>query len=445
MISRKQKTIKKEIFVEGIGLHTGNKVKLVFKPAEKDTGIQFVRVDLADKPVIEASHSMIVDDKAMPRCTSIGKGEVIIHTVEHVMAALYGMEIDNVVIEINGDELPGLDGSCIEFLKALKVAGIVEQDAPKEVFDIKEPIWVKDNGASIFVVPSNFLRISYTLDYDHPALSSQFFNEKIDMETFEDQIASSRTFCLESEAKALQEKGLGKGANYKNTLVVGDDGVKDNVLRSDQEFARHKVLDFIGDLYLLGMPICGHVVAVKSGHNLNRQLLQKIVEQKEKYASRFTPKGHEFFNKTALDINGIQKILPHRYPFLLVDRVVELESGKRAVAIKNVTANEEFFQGHFPQKPVMPGVLMVEAMAQVGGIAVLTDPQNKDKLALFMAIDKVKFRRVVEPGDQLVFEVDVIRCKSRIAQVKGIAKVEGKVVVEAELGFSFMDVSYLDQ
>jgi len=217
------------------------------------------------------------------------------------------------------------------------------------------------------------------------------------------------------------------------------------VLRSDQEFARHKVLDFIGDLYLLGMPICGHVVAVKSGHNLNRQLLQKIVEQKEKYASRFTPKGHEFFNKTALDINGIQKILPHRYPFLLVDRVVELESGKRAVAIKNVTANEEFFQGHFPQKPVMPGVLMVEAMAQVGGIAVLTDPQNKDKLALFMAIDKVKFRRVVEPGDQLVFEVDVIRCKSRIAQVKGIAKVEGKVVVEAELGFSFMDVSYLDQ
>ncbi len=443
-MSLKQKTIKKEVSIEGVGLHTGNKINLTFKPAGEETGIQFVRIDLKEKPVIEANFNSIVDDKAMPRCTSIGKGDVIIHTVEHVMAALYGMQIDNIIIEIDGDELPGLDGSCIEFLKVLKTAGIVEQDAIKEIFEIKEPVWVRDNGASIVVVPSENFRISYTLDYDHPALSSQFFNEKIDSETFEQQVASSRTFCLESEAKALQEKGLGKGANYTNTLVVGDDGVKDNVLRSDQEFARHKVLDFIGDLYLFGMPICGHVVAIKSGHNLNRQLLQRIVEQKKKYEERFVPSGYDFSNKKALDNSEIRKILPHRYPFLFVDRVCELEPGKRAVAIKNVTANEEFFQGHFPEKPVMPGVLMVEAMAQVGGIAVLTDPQNKNKLALFMAIDKVKFRRVVEPGDQIVFEVDVIRCKSRIAQVKGVAKVNGKVVVEAELAFSFMNVSYLD-
>ncbi|MDD3374582.1 MAG: bifunctional UDP-3-O-[3-hydroxymyristoyl] N-acetylglucosamine deacetylase/3-hydroxyacyl-ACP dehydratase [Candidatus Omnitrophica bacterium] len=443
-MNRKQKTIKKEVSVEGIGLHTGKKVKLLFRPAEKNTGIQFVRVDLAEHPVIEANCSAIVDGKGMPRCTSIGRDGVIIHTVEHVMAALYGMEIDNIIIEINGEELPGLDGSCIEFLKALKVVGVVEQDALKEVFEVKEPIWVEDKGASIFIVPSDSFRISYTLDYDHPALSAQVFNKKIDGTIFEEQIACSRTFCLESEAKALQEKGLGKGANYTNTLVVGDDGVKENTLRSPEEFARHKVLDFIGDLYLLGMPICGHVVAMKSGHNLNRKLLQRISEQKEKYASQFVETGHEFAGKTVLDINDIQKILPHRYPFLFVDRVVELEPGKRAVAIKNVTANEGFFQGHFPGKPVMPGVLMVEAMAQVGGIAVLTDPQNKGKLALFMAIDKVKFRKVVEPGDQLVFEVDVMRCKSRIAQVRGVAKTGDKVVVEAELMFSFTDFSYLD-
>jgi UDP-3-O-[3-hydroxymyristoyl] N-acetylglucosamine deacetylase/3-hydroxyacyl-[acyl-carrier-protein] dehydratase len=224
---------------------------------------------------------------------------------------------------------------------------------------------------------------------------------------------------------------------------VTDAGVKENTLRFSDEFVRHKVLDFVGDLYLLGKPVRGHITGIKSGHRLNRQLLQRIVEQEEKHTKQFSPRGHEYSEKTVLDINGIRNVLPHRYPFLFVDRVTELVSGKRAVAIKNVTANEPFFQGHFPDKPVMPGVLMIEAMAQVGGIAVLTDPENKDKLALFMAIDNVKFRKVVEPGDQLVFEVDVVRCKARLAQVKGVAKVDGKVVVEADLMFSFTDVSYL--
>jgi UDP-3-O-[3-hydroxymyristoyl] N-acetylglucosamine deacetylase/3-hydroxyacyl-[acyl-carrier-protein] dehydratase len=242
---------------------------------------------------------------------------------------------------------------------------------------------------------------------------------------------------------ALKDQGLGKGANYTNTLVVTDQGVKDNKVRFVDEFVRHKVLDFIGDLYLLGKPVRGHMVGIKSGHRLNRRLLQKIVEQKEKYETRFTPPSQEYTGATILDINGIRNILPHRYPFLFVDKVLELTPVVRAVAVKNVTANEPFFQGHFPDKPVMPGVLMVEAMAQVGGIAVLTAPENKGKLALFMAIDNVKFRKVVEPGDQLVFEVDVLKCKSRIAQVKGIAKVDGKIAVEADLIFSFTEVAYL--
>jgi len=442
-MSTKQKTIQHDVSVHGKGLHLGKEAKVVFKPAKENSGICFIRVDLPGKPVIKAEYKNILQQDALSRCTSLKNGEAVVHTVEHIMAVLYGLSIDNLIIEINAEELPGLDGSGQEYQNILKKAIVVEQGAEREFIDIKEPICLEEKDSSLFAIPASELKVSYILDYQHPILHAHFFSREITQEIFEKEIAPSRTFCLESEAQALQAQGLGKGADYTNTLIFTDTGVKENTLRFPDEFARHKVLDFIGDLYLLGKPVRGHIFGTKSGHRLNRRLLQKIVEQNEKQEKGFIPKAHEYADKTVIDINGIRNILPHRYPFLFVDRVIDLQPGKRAVAVKNVTANEYFFQGHFPDKPVMPGVLMVEAMAQVGGIAVLTDPENKDKLALFMAIDNVKFRKVVEPGDQLIFEVDVLKCRSRIAQVKGVAKVDDKVVVEADLMFSFTDLSYL--
>lgn len=439
----KQRTIQYETFVGGKGLHLGKEAKVVFKPGKENSGICFVRVDLPGKPSVKVEYKNILRDEALSRCTSLKDGQAVVHTVEHLMAVLYGLEIDNLVVEIDAEELPGLDGSGQDYYQALQKAVVVEQDADREFIDVREPICLDEKEASLFATPGAQFKVSYLLDYRHPALGMQFFSREIGPEVFEKEILSSRTFCLESEAQALRLQGLGKGANYTNTLVVTQSGVKDNKLRFSDEFVRHKVLDLVGDLYLLGKPVRGHIVGMKSGHRLNRQLLQRIVEQKERADKQFTPNAHAHAGKTALDINGIRDVLPHRYPFLFVDRVLELVPGKRAVAVKNVTANEPFFQGHFPDKPVMPGVLMVEAMAQVGGIAVLTDPVNKDKLALFMSIDNVKFRKVVEPGDQLVFEVDVLKCKARFAQVKGIAKVDDKIAVEADLMFSFTDLSYL--
>ena len=282
------------------------------------------------------------------------------------------------------------------------------------------------------------------MDYEYPFLHSQYFSSVINPETFERDIASCRTFCLENEAHELRTQGLGKGANHTNTLVVGEKGVIDNELRFSNEFARHKVLDFIGDLYLLGMPLQGHVFAVKSGHFLNLKLLEKIFQQKKRLVQKQPAVPYILNGETKINIDGIMKILPHRYPFLLIDRIIDIVPGKRAVGVKNVTMNDNFFQGHFPIQPVMPGVLMIEAMAQTGGIAVLTDEAHRGKLAVFMAVDKVKFRKVVVPGDQLVMEAEVVRGRSRTTQLHTVAKVNEEIVAEAEMVFSFTDASYLD-
>lgn len=444
MMSMKQKTIKTECQLSGVGLHTGCKVRMTCKPADENTGINFIRVDLSGRPVIKVDPLNIHIDTTMPRCTAIGEGRAVIYTVEHFMSVLCGLGISNLIIEIDARELPGLDGSGIEYLTALKNAGIVEQNAEAACFEIKEPLGVELNGCSIYMVPAGDFRISYTLDYNHPALRSQFFSAQITGGIYEREIAPCRTFCLENEADELRARGLGQGANYRNTLVVGKHGVIDNQVRFGDEFARHKVLDFIGDLYLLGMSIRGHVFAVKSGHTLNIELLRKILKQKEKYETKGKMPASLIKGQREIDINGIMSILPHRYPFLLVDRVIEIVQGKRAVGIKNVTINEIFFQGHFPTRPVMPGVLMVEAMAQTAGVVILTNDLHRGKVAFFMAADKVKFRKVVNPGDQLLMEIEVVRDKSRTVQVKAQSKVEGEVVAEAEMLFSFTDASYLD-
>jgi UDP-3-O-[3-hydroxymyristoyl] N-acetylglucosamine deacetylase / 3-hydroxyacyl-[acyl-carrier-protein] dehydratase len=434
----KQKTISKEAVLKGKGLHTGHDVNVVFKPAAAHEGIRFVRTDLADRPVMELGDMDVIGGGDAGRYSALKNKGAFIYTVEHLVSALAGLGIDNITIEIDGDEVPGFDGSAQAYVQALKSAGVVELPADKEYFQIKEPICVAKDGASVMIMPAEDFRISYALEYPHPMLR-QTVTFVLTPGTYEKELSSCRTFCLKEEADALLARGLGQGASTANTLVFGAQGVLDNTLRFPDEAARHKVLDCLGDLYLLGLPIKGHVFAFKSGHNLNRELLKKIAQQKKKYEAAHAPFKVEYMPGSSLDVRGIMSIIPHRYPFLLVDRILELESGKRAVAIKNVTANEAFFQGHFPGKPVMPGVLMLEAMAQVTAVTLLSTPALLGKIGFYMSIDAVKFRKVVEPGDQLVMEIEVVKARSRIAQAKGVCKVDGQIVCEAEMGFAFGD------
>lgn len=433
-----QRTIKKEVDLEGVGLHSGAKVKVRLLPAEPNAGISFIRNDLAGGPVIKANISNVMELSRRPRRTSLSCDSVEVHTIEHLMATLCGLMIDNVKIEINGPEVPGLDGSALPFVELVRKAGVEEQPALRKFFQIKEPIWLEENDAILAILPDSEFKISYTLSYNNPMLKAQYISFTVTPEVFEKEIAPSRTFCLENEAEELRKQGLGRGANLDNTLIVGQHGVIKNKLRYDDEFARHKVSDLIGDLYLLGTPIKGHVIAVKSGHPLNIKLIQRIKQLEERVRDGGIRAKSPGIVGTPLDINDIQKILPHRYPFLLIDRIVELEEDKRAVGIKNVTMNEFFFPGHFPDRPIMPGVLIIEALAQVAGVLMLNKRENLGKYAYFMSMDKVKFRKSVVPGDQLILEAQVSRLKSRTVQVKAVASVEEKIVAEAELMFAIV-------
>ncbi|MDP2830887.1 MAG: UDP-3-O-acyl-N-acetylglucosamine deacetylase [Candidatus Omnitrophota bacterium] len=427
----KQKTIVNQVTLKGVGIHTGNKVNVIFKPAEVDSGVTFIRTDISGAPRVKADVGSLLLAPKFSRRSSIGNDQAEVQTVEHLMAALSSLGIDNIDIQIDNNEVPGLDGSSINFLEALQKAGLAHQDAPRYVYTVKEPICIQEGSGSITILPAKEFKISYTLNYDHPMLAAQFLEIAVNAESFKTALSSARTFCLESEASQLQNQGLGLGANYENTLVVGKTGVIKNKLRFPDEFVRHKILDLIGDLYLAGCPLRGHVVALKSGHSLNLKIAQKIYEQ------RIIGQGANL--KGAMDVNQIMRVLPHREPFLFVDRITHLEKGKRAVGIKNVTINDYFFRGHFPGRPVMPGVLIIEAMAQVGGVMMLESDENRGKLALFLAIDNAKFRKVVVPGDQLVFEVVAGKMRSRMGTVHGEALVDGKVVAEADLMFALVE------
>ncbi len=432
----KQRTIAKELGLRGVGLHTANKVELTFKPAEIDSGITFIRTDMAGKPKVKVSVENLLPTERSPRRTSIGHDEVEIQTIEHLMAALAGLSIDNLNIEIDNNEVPGLDGSSLKFLEIINQAGIVEQDKERRYFNIKEPIFVEEDGASIMMFPSSELRISYALDYKHTFLKAQFLEVEVNPRTFQDELAKARTFCLEEEAQELQHQGFGQGANYENTLVVGKNGVIKNTLRYEDEFARHKVLDLLGDLYLLGQPIKGRIVALRSGHSLNLKLAGKISEQVRRYSLSGVGANYHPKDGQELDRLEVMKILPHRDPFLFVDKIIHLEKGKCATGIKKVTEDEYFFKGHFPGRPVMPGVLIIEAMAQVGGVMMLSPEENRGKLAFFMAADNIKFRKTVLPGDTLVLEVTAGKIRTKTGQVHAKAFVDGKLVTEADFMFA---------
>lgn len=435
----KQRTIKKEIEIQGVGLHTGKKANLKFKPSLPNTGINFIRVDLPNSPIIKADISNIIESSRTPRRTSISNNGVEIHTIEHLMAALAGLGIDNLLIEIDTGEVPGLDGSASRFVETLEKAGIEEQSENKKSYYIREPIWCEKDESNLIILPSNKLKISYTLDYNYSFLNPQHLNYTLNGINFEKEIASSRTFCLQDEIDELKSKGLGKGANYLNTVVIGKDGIIDNKLRFEDEFVRHKILDIIGDLYLLGCNLKAQVIAIKSGHSLNIKLLEKINYQRKRILESGVKADGYVSVQPQMDIETIQNILPHRYPFLMVDKILELEEDKYAVGIKNVTINDQFFTGHFPNRPVMPGVMIIEAMAQVAGVLMLSKPENRRKIAYFMSMDKVKFRKSVVPGDQLCIEVNVVKLKSKTGQVHTKAKVVDKLVAEADLMFALVE------
>jgi UDP-3-O-[3-hydroxymyristoyl] N-acetylglucosamine deacetylase/3-hydroxyacyl-[acyl-carrier-protein] dehydratase len=434
----KQTTIEKEVSISGRGIHTGNKVNVTLKPAVVDSGVNFMRTDLAQRPVIKGHIEYLLGSVQPHRRTCIGKDDVEVFTIEHFMSALAGLGIDNILVELDASEMPGLDGSSLNYQELLKQAGLKEQDKPRQTYQIRDPIVVEEDDSYIVALPCPELRISYTLSYNHPYLKAQYLELNINPAVFEKELGPARTFCLEEEALEIQSQGLGQGANYENTLVVGNAGVIKNKLRFPDEFVRHKISDLLGDLCLVGLPVKAHIVAIRSGHSLNVKLARKIYEQRQRALLSGIAAAYQPKETAQLDVEAIMKILPHRQPFLFVDRILHLEKGKRAIGLKNVTINDYFFKGHFPARPVMPGVLVIEAMAQVGGIMMLAAEENRGKLAFFLAINNAKFRKTVVPGDQLTFELEAGKIRSKTGQVYGKAYVEGKLVAEAELIFALV-------
>jgi UDP-3-O-[3-hydroxymyristoyl] N-acetylglucosamine deacetylase/3-hydroxyacyl-[acyl-carrier-protein] dehydratase len=433
-----QRTIKSKISLEGVGLHSGEKAKLELLPAGPNTGITFIRKDIDSGALVKANLYSVADPDKFPRRTSIGANGVYVHTVEHLMAALHLLGVDNIQVNIWGEEVPGLDGSAKDFVDKIREVGFQEQDLLRNRLVIKEPILVEDASSSILILPYPDLRISYVLNYDTSLITPGYMDVVLNG-NIKDNFYEARTFCLESEVKSLLDMGLGKGANYKNTLVVSEKGIVDNKLRFSDEFVKHKMLDLIGDLYL-GGPIRGRIIAIKGGHSLNIKLLEKLRKYKEKTKrAGIGPQAFYLPETLEFGIEEIMKILPHRYPFLLIDRIINFEKGKKCVGIKSVTMNEHFFQGHFPGRPIMPGVLIVEAMAQVGGVLMLANEEHRGKLAYFMAANSIKFRKTVVPGDQLVIEVTAGKMRSKTGTVSTKAFVNNSIVAQAELMFALVD------
>ncbi len=459
----KQQTIKREVTFEGRGLHTGNKTAITFKPAPENYGRKFVRVDVENAPEIEAVVDNVVqkEDVDSLRGTTLQVDGVEVHTVEHVLAALVGLEIDNVRIELNANEPPIGDGSAKPFVDLLLEAGIEEQEADREYLMVNETIdyVVDEKSIEIVALPTDDYRLTVMIDYQNPALGSQhtgLFNLKKEFVT---EFAPSRTFCFLHEVEGMIEQGLIKGADLDAAVVIVDRQLSDDEIKrlrdklqlsgevtlgktgilNDKQFrfknepCRHKLLDLMGDLALVGVSIKAQILAARPGHKSNiefAKMLRKLYKKQQ-----LTRKYQDIDKKDVIfDINAIKKILPHRYPFLLVDSIVELEPGKRCVGVKNVTVNEPFFPGHFPGKPIMPGVLQIEAMAQVGGILLLNNESDvENKLVFFMGIDNAKFRRTVIPGDQLVMELEMLKARRNTFKMRGKAYVKGRLACEAEM------------
>jgi UDP-3-O-[3-hydroxymyristoyl] N-acetylglucosamine deacetylase / 3-hydroxyacyl-[acyl-carrier-protein] dehydratase len=429
-VSRMQRTLRSAVEFSGVGLHSGARVHARVLPAPQGTGIEFVRTDIPDSAPIPAR---IAYREAVDRRTRLKRGNAEVETVEHLLAACHGLQLDNLTVELDGIEMPGLDGSARELVELFQRTGFVEQRAEAKSYRLEQPVYVREGGATLVALPSErpALTLQYVAAFDEPGIEGGSLQLEVSPASFAAELAPARTFCLASEAQKLLDAGFGKGATRENTVLLGD---PDSVQRMSGEPVRHKMLDLLGDLFLLGADLHAHVIATRSGHATNAELVRRLVDLMQSDET-----GGLVQRESGLDVREVMKMLPHRFPFLLIDRVIEIEGYQRAVALKNVSINEPFFTGHFPEQPLFPGVLQLEAMAQLAGVLLLRKLENTGKLAVLWSIDKVKLRGSVVPGDQLRIEVETVRMKGETAQVRGIGTVAGKLVCEANLMFTLME------
>ena len=419
-----RKTLARPATLEGIGLHLGVQCRITFQPAAKKQGIVFRRVDCPGAPLIRAH---VTEVSGSERRTQLGKGDHSVHTVEHVLAAVTGLGIDDLTIDMDGPEPPILDGSAAPFFTALSEAGLAAVDGEPEFLELSEPVRIIDGSSVYEAYPSSKLELDVTIEFPHPLIGKQSRRFIVTEESFASELSRARTFGFVHEVDSLRSKGLIKGASLDNAVVLDESDILSGALRWNDEFVRHKAMDCIGDLALAGARVRARIVAVKPSHRGTVTLVREMVKAGRKEKGMST-------------IEDIMKVLPHRYPFLLVDRILEIEEKKRIVGLKNVTINEPFFQGHFPGHPIMPGVLIIEAMAQVGGMLLMGsvgDPESK--VVYFMSLDNVKFRRPVKPGDQIRFELEIVQIRGMVCKMRGVGKVDGEVVAEADMAAMVRD------
>jgi UDP-3-O-[3-hydroxymyristoyl] N-acetylglucosamine deacetylase/3-hydroxyacyl-[acyl-carrier-protein] dehydratase len=446
-----QQTLSRPASFSGVGLHSGNRVNMTFLPAPPNSGIRFRRVDLDGKPEIEARVENVAETN---RSTTLAKGNTRIHTVEHVLAAFAGYSVDNAIVELDANEPPIADGSSREFCRMIQHAGFAAQADRREIYKVVEPLEIQLGETEMTLFPHDGFKITCTSS-DRGGRFTQFFSLELSAAAWEKELSNARTFCFYEEIEYLIKNGLIRGGSLENAVVIRDDAVlTTEPLRYTEEFVRHKMLDILGDLSLVGRPLHGHLIAVKPSHMANCEMARLVTAQMQKplrAAQAFGPPPAAPASRkptTAVsdaivelvDENGamsaldVMRVLPHRYPFLMVDRVTKID-GNFIVGVKNVTINEPYFQGHFPGHPIMPGVLQLEAMAQVAGILMLKRAENAGQIAYFMAAENVKWRKPVVPGDVLVIEIEMTRVRGKLGRAKGICKVRGETVSEAEVTF----------
>jgi UDP-3-O-[3-hydroxymyristoyl] N-acetylglucosamine deacetylase/3-hydroxyacyl-[acyl-carrier-protein] dehydratase len=436
-----QQTLNRPASFSGIGLHSGNRVNMTILPAPANSGVRFRRVDLEGSPEIEARVENVAETT---RSTTLAKGNVKVHTVEHVLAALAGYGIDNAVIELDSNEPPIADGSSREFCRIIQAAGIAPQAEKRETYSPTEPIEMETGETVMTLFPDEGFKITCT-SADKKGRFTQFYSTEITPKTWERELSHARTFCFYEEIEHLIKNNLIKGGSLENAVVIRDDAVlTTEPLRYPEEFVRHKMLDIVGDLSLLGRPVRGHLIAVRPSHAANCEMVRQILAQMTKplrAAQTFAPPPVSrpapeplASGDGSMDIEQIMKLIPHRPPFLMVDRVLKID-GNKIIAVKNVTINEAYFQGHFPGHPIMPGVLQLEAIAQVAGVVLLKQVEVADQVAYFMSAENVKWRRPVFPGDVLIVEVEMTKIRGRIGKAKGVCKVGAEIVSEAEVTF----------
>jgi UDP-3-O-[3-hydroxymyristoyl] N-acetylglucosamine deacetylase/3-hydroxyacyl-[acyl-carrier-protein] dehydratase len=423
-----RRTVARDASISGVGLHLGVLCRLTLKPAPSGTGVVFRRTDLPGAPSIPARVDRAV---LTERRTQLGTDPVSVHTVEHVLAAIAGLELDDLIVELDAPEPPIGDGSAGPFVDLLREAGIAQQAGTVQYLRLKEPVRVIDGDSCYEAYPADSLELNVSIDFAHPLVGRQSGQFVVTPDVFERELSTARTFGFAREVDGLRERGLIKGGSTQSAIVLDEGGIVDNALRWPDEFVRHKALDCVGDLALAGGRVRARVVADRPSHRGTVLLVRAMIDA----VGDGGPSKTVAEEKPVFGIEEIMRVLPHRYPFLLVDRILEVEQGKRVVGLKNVTINEPFFQGHFPGHPIMPGVLIIEAMAQVGGVLLLgAIPQPENKVVYFTTLNNVKWRRPVKPGDQLRFELELLQVRGSVAKMSGVARVDGEVVAEAEMG-----------